>query len=80
MGDGMKSIKVLTEDAVIIDGRLFQPMTHELSAQLTHCPVCKGAVGKPHDAGPRFYPRFGCGTCNVWFTSPALRPEGGDEE
>ena len=64
----MKKIIELTEDAVIIDDRLF---TANDLHHLDRCPRCGNEVYSQEKEG--FYARFGCLACDVWFNKPVCK-------
>ena len=56
----MKKIEFLSDDAVLIDGRLFL-----LNVYPKVCPKCKAEPFWDRKEG--FYSRPGCLKCNIWF-------------
>ena len=62
-----ESIIVLSDDAVIIDGRLFTANTYPNS-----CPKCYSEIY--WDSKDGFYPRPGCLKCDIWFDKVYCKP------
>jgi len=63
----MKEIVVFSEDAVIIDGRLYTANAYPQS-----CPKCHTETFWSRQEG--FYPRPGCSKCDVWFDKVYAKP------